>query len=108
MRWIIGDIHGMLRPLEALVAAIDKADAERQLLFVGDYVNRGPDSKGVIELLLTLKNAHFVRGNHDDIFDMVIHGTSYVNHPSAPDPVSAFCWFMEYGLADTFMSYGLD
>src|SRR3954471_4645533 len=39
---------------------------------------------------------------------MVLHGTAYVTHPSGPDPVSAFCWFMEYGLADTFMSYGID
>jgi serine/threonine protein phosphatase 1 len=108
MRWIIGDIHGMLRPLEALVRAVERIDSQRQLLFVGDYVNRGPDSNGVIELLLSLKNAHFVRGNHDDILDMVLHGSSYVTHPSAPDPVSAFCWFMEHGLAETFTSYGID
>jgi hypothetical protein len=63
MRWIIGDIHGMLAPLESLIAAIEKNDPDRQLMFVGDYVNRGVDSKRVIELLLSLKDAHFIRGN---------------------------------------------
>jgi hypothetical protein len=108
MRWIIGDIHGMLRPLQTVLNEVSQRDPWAHLLFVGDYVNRGPDSRGVIELLLALKNAHFVRGNHDDVLDMILHGTSYVVHPAAPDPVSAFCWFMEHGLADTFTSYGID
>jgi len=108
MRWIIGDIHGMLRPLQTVLAEVNRRDPWAHLLFVGDYVNRGPDSNGVIELLLTLKNAHFIRGNHDDIFDMILHGSCYVTHPAAPDPVNAFCWFIEHGLADTFTSYGID
>ena len=108
MRWIIGDIHGMLRPLQTVLREVARRDPWSHLLFVGDYVNRGPDAKGVIELLLSLKNAHFVRGNHDDIFDLVLHGSCYTPHPTAPDPVRAFCWFMEYGLAETFQSYGVD
>src|SRR5688572_12870690 len=108
MRWIIGDIHGMLRPLQTVLGVVVRRDPWAHLLFVGDYVNRGPDSRGVIELLLSLKNAHFVRGNHDDLLDMILHGSCYAPHPSASDPVSAFCWFMEHGLADTFQSYGFD
>src|SRR5438128_3922308 len=108
MRWIIGDIHGMLRPLEALVEAVEKADAKRQLLFVGDYVNRGPDSKGVIDLLLSLNGAKFVRGNHDDIFDQVLNGKSYAGNASNGDRMVAFQWFMEHGLDTTFTSYGVD
>ena len=108
MRWIIGDIHGLLRPLQTLLAEVKRRDPWGQLLFVGDYVNRGPDSRGVIELLLSLKNAHFVRGNHDDLFDLILHGTCYAPHPNAADPASAFVWFMEHGLAETFQSYGID
>jgi serine/threonine protein phosphatase 1 len=108
MRWIIGDIHGMLRPLRALLGEIARRDPWAHLLFVGDYVNRGPDSRGVIEMLLSLRNAHFVRGNHDDLLDLVLHGSCYAPQPSAPDPISAFRWFMEHGLAETFQSYGLD
>jgi serine/threonine protein phosphatase 1 len=108
MFWIIGDIHGMLRPLEGLLAAIARRDASAHLVFVGDYINRGPESKQVIDLLLTLPQATFLRGNHDDIFDLVLHNNCYTRHSSAPDRVSAFTWFFQHGLAETMMSYGAD
>ena len=107
MRWIIGDIHGMLRPLEKLIAAIDRKDPRRELLFVGDYVNRGPESKGVIDLLLSLERAKFVRGNHDDIFDQVISGQSFAGKPGEEHRIAAFQWFMQHGLDKTLLSYGV-
>jgi serine/threonine protein phosphatase 1 len=107
MRWIIGDVHGMLRPLEGLLGGIERADKDAKLYFVGDYVNRGPESKGVIELLLTLKNARFIRGNHDDIFDQVVHGHSYAPNASRGDRAVAYKWFSEYGLLETLQSYGV-
>ena len=106
MRWIIGDVHGMLRSLTALLDLVSRADPAAQLLFVGDYVNRGPDSRGVIDLLLTLNNARFVRGNHDDVFDFILHGKSYATHGSVVSPIMAFQWFMEHGLHQTLLSYG--
>ncbi len=108
VRWIIGDIHGMLRPLEALLAAIAREDPAPQLYFVGDYVNRGPDSRGVVELVMRLPNARFIRGNHDDIFDEVLHGVSYADNASQGDALVAFSWFMNHGLASTLLSYGVD
>src|SRR5215216_2209179 len=107
MRWIIGDIHGMLRPLEGLLAGITRVDPDAKLYFVGDYVNRGPESKGVIDLLLTLNNARFIRGNHDDIFDQVISAESYAPNASKGDRGVAFKWFIEYGLVETLQSYGI-
>ena len=107
MRWVIGDIHGMLAPLEGLVRAIDQADKERQLLFAGDYVNRGPDAKRVIEFLASLPQAYFVRGNHDDVFDEVISGLSYCSRPDDDVRVASFQWFMQHGLSSTFLSYGV-
>ena len=71
MRWIIGDVHGMRAALERLLEAVGRVDPSARFYFVGDYVNRGPDARGVIDLLLSLTNARFVRGNHDDIFDRV-------------------------------------
>jgi hypothetical protein len=106
MRWIIGDVHGMLRPLEGLLQGIERADSEAKLYFVGDYVNRGSESKGVIDLLLTLKNARFIRGNHDDIFALVATGHSYAPNAARGDRWSAFKWFTEHGLVETFQSYG--
>ena len=105
MRWIIGDLHGMLRPLETLVQEIPRIDSEAVYYFVGDYVNRGPDSKGVVDLLLSLKNAKCIRGNHDDIFDQILHGTSYAENATRGDRFMAFQWFLEHGLTDTLLSY---
>ncbi len=108
MRWIIGDIHGMLRPLSALVEEVLRRDRDAQLLFSGDYVNRGADSRGVIEFLINLPNARFVRGNHDDIFDQVLHGQCFAENATREDRIMAFQWFMRYGLDATFISYGAD
>jgi serine/threonine protein phosphatase 1 len=108
MRWFIGDIHGLLRPLEALVRAFERADRDRQLLFVGDYVNRGPDSRGVIDFLIQLPQAHFVRGNHDDVFDHVLSSQSYCGEPGQEHRAAAFHWFMQHGLDKTFNSYGVE
>jgi predicted phosphodiesterase len=107
MRWIIGDIHGMLRPLEALLAGIQQTDPDAQLYFVGDYVNRGLESKGVLDLVLKLKNARFIRGNHDDIFDQVLSGQSYAPNASNGNRHIAFKWFTEHGLVETFQSYNI-
>jgi serine/threonine protein phosphatase 1 len=107
MRWVIGDIHGMIRPLEALLRAIPLHDDAPQLLFVGDFVNRGPDSKAVVDLLMSLTSAKFVRGNHDDVFDQVMSGQSYAGRPGEDQRVMAFQWFMQHGLDKTFLSYGV-
>jgi serine/threonine protein phosphatase 1 len=108
MRWIIGDIHGMLRPLVTLVTQVQQVDPKCQLLFVGDYVNRGPNSHGVIQFLLGLDNCHFIRGNHDDIFDLVVNDHCYAENAAGEDRVAAFHWFMKYGLDATLLSYGCD
>lgn len=98
----------MLRPLEALIDAIDELDLSAELLFVGDYVNRGPDSRGVLDLLSDIDGARFIRGNHDDVFDLLLNGTCYAPHPAYSDPVSAFGMFMQHGLDRTLVSYGVD
>ncbi|MBW2668112.1 MAG: metallophosphoesterase [Deltaproteobacteria bacterium] len=51
MLYAIGDIHGERELLEELLASLPFRDGDR-LVFVGDYVDRGPDSKGVVETLL--------------------------------------------------------
>ena len=107
MRWIIGDVHGMLKPLDTIVNEISKTDPQATLYFVGDYVNRGPESRGVVDLLLTLGNAKFIRGNHDDVLDQILHGTYFAENPSRGDRFMAFQWFLEHGLFETLTSYGV-
>ena len=72
----IGDIHGCLKALDGLIEEIDP-QAHDRLIFLGDYVDRGPDSKGVIERLLELRkrcDAICLLGNHEIIFRSVLGG----------------------------------
>ncbi len=108
MRWIIGDIHGMLKPLETVLRSVEIADDEAELLFIGDYINRGPSSADVVETLIALPEARFIRGNHDDIFDLILNQQCFALHPSAPNPLMAMRWFLEHGLDKTMLSYGAD
>ena len=96
----------MAEALAALIEQVGKRDPSPAWLFVGDYVNRGPDSCGVIELLLKLGNARFCRGNHDDVFDVLLNGQSYVEQLTNNNRPGAFRWFMQHGLRETLASYG--
>lgn len=63
----IGDIHGCSRALDLLLAAIDLRAGDT-LITLGDYVDRGPDSRGVLDRLIALHQSHPVislRGNHE-------------------------------------------
>ncbi|RAP00011.1 metallophosphoesterase [Petrotoga sp. 9PW.55.5.1] len=69
MVWIISDIHGMYDCLISLLENFHIKD-EDKLIFLGDYVDRGPNSKKVLDFLITLSkgNKHiFIKGNHDDM-----------------------------------------
>src|SRR4051794_40858377 len=107
MRWLIGDIHGMLKPLDTLLREISRRDDDAFFYFLGDYVNRGPESRGVISLLLSLENAKFIRGNHDDVLDQILHGKAYAENSSRGDRFVALQWFLEHGLLETLQSYGI-
>ncbi len=66
----IGDIHGHLDKLNRLLVQVD-VTTEDQLVFLGDYIDRGPDSCGVIDRLLELQEEFpqtvFLRGNHEQM-----------------------------------------
>jgi serine/threonine protein phosphatase 1 len=67
----IGDIHGNLKPLEDLLSEVlPVLRPEDTLVFLGDYIDRGPDSRGCVERILRLKEqAAFsvvtLLGNHE-------------------------------------------
>jgi serine/threonine protein phosphatase 1 len=64
--WAIGDVHGQAGLLEKLLAALPRAPGDTTV-FLGDYIDRGPDSKEVIEIALAQENAVLLWGNHEDM-----------------------------------------
>lgn len=91
----IGDIHGCSAALVGLIGEINLR-AEDRLIFLGDYVDRGPDSRGVIEQLLELRKrceTICLLGNHEIIFRNVLGG------------LSAETW-LGLGGQETLASYG--
>lgn len=107
MRWVIGDIHGMFAPLETLLLVVAKLDKKASFHFVGDYINRGPDSRRVLDLLTQLEDSRFVRGNHDDVFDLILNEHWLGGEEETFDPLAACTWFLRHGLRDTLLSYGI-
>jgi serine/threonine protein phosphatase 1 len=67
----VGDIHGCLEQLTALMIQVAPAPSD-QVIFLGDYIDRGPDSAAVIDYLITFGETFpatvFLRGNHEQMF----------------------------------------
>jgi serine/threonine protein phosphatase 1 len=71
--YAIGDIHGSLASLDRLMDTINPDFEHDQLLFVGDYIDRGPRPKGVVDFIIRLKNLApgrviCLKGNHEAMF----------------------------------------
>ncbi len=67
-RFVIADIHGCCETFKALVKKI-QLTRQDQLFLLGDYIDRGPDSAGVLDFMLALKDKGYqvypLRGNHE-------------------------------------------
>lgn len=66
---VIGDVHGCVQSLAALLLQLEDY-ADRQFVFIGDYIDRGPDSKGVVDRVLQFSQHHdcvALRGNHEQM-----------------------------------------
>jgi serine/threonine protein phosphatase 1 len=92
----IGDIHGWSAALKALLTAIDPRP-EDEIITLGDYIDRGPDSKGVLEQLIALAGRCKLvplTGNHEVMFFDALDGQA------------GFHFWMEFGGGDMLASYG--
>lgn len=69
-KYVISDIHGCNKTFRSLLERINFSK-EDELYLLGDYVDRGPDSKGVIDTIIDLKEQGFqvksLRGNHEQM-----------------------------------------
>lgn len=73
---IVGDVHGCLLELEELLKKLDYQRDKDQLYFVGDLINKGPNSKGVLDLAMA-EEAICVMGNHEWGFLKFLENESY-------------------------------
>lgn len=62
--YVVGDVHGCRETLERLLETMDPS-ADDLVVFVGDLVRKGPDSKGVLDLVRAHSNLYSVRGNNE-------------------------------------------
>ena len=104
--YVVGDIHGRLDLLEELLERIHADIAEREprqtlLVFVGDLIDRGPSSRGVVERLRTYRHdgvrALFLLGNHEEVLLRILEGERKLI-PS----------WLRFGGAQCLESYGVD
>ncbi len=76
--YAIGDIHGCADKLRRLIDQLAIDPKQDQLVFVGDYIDRGPDSFEVVDYLLGLKNIFpnvvFLKGNHEQMLEDYLAG----------------------------------
>lgn len=110
--YAIGDVHGQLSKLRAAHALIeaDRAatgDAEAPVVHLGDYVDRGPDSNGVLERLASGRDAGapwvLLKGNHDRFMQYFMRPEAQPE-PGRPD----LDWLLpQVGGRETLASYGV-
>jgi len=107
--YAIGDIHGQIDMLtEALARIHHHGGVDAKIVFVGDLVDRGPDSRAVIDLLITGqaqgRNWIALKGNHDRLFaDFLTDGTTH-----SPLSSSGASWLSpRMGGDTTLASYGV-
>lgn len=102
--YVIGDIHGcydlLIDLLQRIAVDAENASGSSRLIFLGDYVDRGPNSADVLSSLVWIERhgplpATFLRGNHDQVM------LDYL-----ADPVGNSPW-LRIGGAQTLRSYGI-
>lgn len=99
LTFAIGDLHGRFDLLQAALAAIETRAAGGTVVFLGDYVDRGPQSRQIIERLMAGPRAGWtwvcLKGNHEDL----------MAHAMAFPLIQMRLWASNGGLA-TLRSYG--
>lgn len=101
--YVIGDIHGRCDLLDALIEAIEADDAARgaadtTVVFLGDLVDRGPESARVIDVARKWgkrRKCRYIAGNHEEMFLEAFEDKEMLRH------------FLKHGGKETVLSYGI-
>ena len=101
--YAVGDVHGCAAELDALmdlIAADADGVADARIVFLGDYVDRGPDTPGVLDRLIAIGAAHpqtvFLKGNHEAALLDFLHAPEDMRH------------WLDWGGEETLRNYGVD
>lgn len=103
--YAIGDIHGrndLLNKMIEMIIADDgeRGDAQSEIIFLGDLIDRGPDSNGVIETAMQLRqklrDVRFLMGNHEEVYLKAAEGNK-----------KATKFFNRIGGKETILSYDI-
>lgn len=115
--YAIGDIHGCLVDLKQVQENIQQDLQSRPhpkpvIIYLGDFIDRGPDSRGVIENLIAedaaTHNTHMLFGNHDEMLLTFLKDPLIPIRPNGP-LVNKIHWLHELGGgAETLRSYGVN
>lgn len=73
--WAVGDIHGCKSAFEELLATLRLSEGD-QVVCLGDLIDRGPDSQGVLQIVRDGKNIHSLKGNHEAIMSRALRDPS--------------------------------
>lgn len=98
--FVIGDIHGEVKTLSNLIKSL-KLKPDDELIFLGDVVDKGPDTRETIDFLIKFSQKNkctFVRGNHEEM----MLGAVVEKHPRAQQ------YWPIFGGAQTMKSYGAE
>lgn len=101
--YAVGDVHGCRTLFDALIAAIERDDAERgaaqtTIILLGDLIDRGPDSAGVLasaRALADRRPVHLLMGNHEEMFLDSLESLDVLRE------------FLRFGGRETVLSYGV-
>lgn len=104
--YAVGDVHGRLDLLDQLLGAIEqdiecRPTRKTLLIFLGDLIDRGPDSRGVVDRLRNYRRdgvrPYFLAGNHEEVLLRLLAGERGILDS-----------WLKYGGAECLRSYGRD
>jgi len=112
--WVIPDVHGCLLTLRSLVEDLIELRTDDSLILLGDVIDRGPSSKGVIDYIIKLSesgiNTKVIKGNHEEYMAMVFRDEQTktgLRRMLGLKSVSFREWML-YGGAATMSSFNVD
>jgi len=102
MNYVVADIHGEISKLKNLISFIIRSDNDPEFIFIGDYVDKGEDAKGTLDLLISLTeifNCIFLMGNHEHCWINLNAGNSFIAYQE---------YLLKYGGIQTIKAFQAD